>query len=130
MKKYKDDYADIDEDGMRELRCMNCGTMVGQRDEIKSNRDSTKMLQIFRRRSNFRQPVKLLLSNGSYIQPILCSDPDCENTMTDLTEDEKTDMEKQFKRMWEQEKKWAKREKKEIDDHIKEVKDLKIVKKI
>jgi hypothetical protein len=130
MKKFKDDYAAFDEDGMMELRCMNCGVVVGQRDEIQSKRDPSKMVLVFRRRSNFRQPVKLLLSDGSYIQPILCADAECENAMASLTDDERTDMEKQFKSMWVKEKVMAMRDQKDIDAHVAKVKDLKIVKKL
>lgn len=79
------DYIDIDEFGIKEIRCMNCGATVAARGyvDMPSNEEEgkTEKVMAFQRWSNWAQ-VKVDLEDGSYANPIVCAD--CVNREVDL----------------------------------------------
>lgn len=77
MNKFTGDYVEYDADGIIRVRCMYCGTVVQAREEIPSKLHQNKMVLKLTALSNYQQPIKLMLSNGTYIEPILCANTEC-----------------------------------------------------
>ena len=71
------DYIEIDEFGIREVRCMLCNTTVKARTYIdmpsKTEEGKTVPVIALKEWSNYRT-VKVDLADGTYATPIICQD--------------------------------------------------------
>ena len=73
------EYTEYDEFGLKEVRCMNCNTVVGKRTytESPSKTEMGEMVNVlvFRQLPNLRHGKKIKIKYGgirSYIEPIIC----------------------------------------------------------
>ena len=70
------DYIEYDDIGMKEIRCMNCKTPVAGRTYIelpdREHEGDTVKVMTLKKYANWRQ-VKFDLSDGTYMEPIVCS---------------------------------------------------------
>jgi len=117
-------YITFDEFGITEIRCMCCDTPVASRTymELFSRIDPSKKEKVMAmsRFSNWRQ-IKVNLSDGTYCNPIVCSD--CEK---DEEEYDWSQLSDQMKKGWESEMKFAGYSKETIKEHKVRVKKLSI----
>jgi len=74
------EYIEFDKYGLKEVRCMLCGTVVAERKytEVPDPRNHNKTITIMsvQRKSNWRQPQKVEIEiDGveSYLEPIVCA---------------------------------------------------------
>ena len=79
-----ENYIEFDKYGLKEVRCMLCGTVVADRqyNEIPDPRDHDKTINVMsvQRNSSWKQPQKVEIEiDGvrSYLEPIVCAN--CED---------------------------------------------------
>ena len=79
-----EDYIEFDKYGLKEVRCMLCGTVVADRqyNEIPDPRDDNKTINVMsvERNSSWKQPQKVEIEIDdlrSYVEPIVCAN--CED---------------------------------------------------
>lgn len=116
------DYIDIDDFGIKEIRCMNCGVTVTDRTYLKmpSKTEPGKFenVLVMKRHSTWAQ-IKVDLDDGTYAEPIVCKE--CSVIDVDLDE-----IDRQMKVGWEKELRHSGRERGEIEKHKDRVNKIKI----
>ena len=77
--KFQHDYIQYDELGVARIVCMNCEAVVAERqtERVTLNTDppESKLVERFVQLPNFRQ-IRVVISNGSFVEPIVCKDCD------------------------------------------------------
>jgi hypothetical protein len=115
-------YVDYDDYGLKEVRCMNCNTVIASRSylEVPSRTEEGKMVnvQTMKMHGNFRQ-IPVNLSDKTWANLKVCQG--CENKDLDMEK-----MGNKIKDAWLKEMKHCHTPQKQVDEHKKKVKKLKV----